>query len=160
MFGEPLGIGLFGDGMPHAYRLISARGTEMKKILFEGNEECRKMLACIIRYLGYEVIQTESGFEGIARAGLEHPELIFISVDFPEMRRLDAITSLKNNLQTSDIPIVVFPPWDSKEATEAAVNAGATGVLKEPFTLDSFRQVLQKYAASDTGFRPEDPTLQ
>ena len=133
----------------------------MKRILLvEGNEECRKMLACIIRYLGYEVIQTDSGFEGIARAGLEHPDHIFISLDFPEMRRLDAINLLKNNLQTSDIPIVVFPPWDSKEATEAAVNAGATEVLKEPFTLDSFRQVLRKYAASDTGFRREVLTLQ
>lgn len=133
----------------------------MKKILLiEGNEECRKMLARIIRYLGYEVIQTDSGFEGIARAGLEHPDLIFISLDFPEMRRLDAINSLKDNLQTSDIPIVVFPPWDSKEATEAAVNAGATEVFKEPFTLDSFRQVLQKYAPSNTGFRREVLTLQ
>jgi CheY-like chemotaxis protein len=133
----------------------------MKKILLvEGNEECRKMLACIIRYLGYEVIQTDSGFEGIARVGLEHPDLIFISLDFPEMRRLDAINSLKNNLKTSDIPIVVFPPWDSKEATEAAVNVGATEVLTEPFTLDSFRQVLQKYASSNTGFRSEVLTLQ
>jgi CheY-like chemotaxis protein len=133
----------------------------MKKILLvEGNEECRKMLACIIQYLGYEVIQSESGFEGIARAGLEHPDIIFISLDFPEMRRLDAITSLKNDLQTSDIPIVFFPPWDSKEATEAAVNAGATEVLTEPFTLDSFRQVLQKYADFNAGFRSEVLTLQ
>ena len=133
----------------------------MKKILLvEGNEECRKMLACIIRYFGYEVIQTDSGFEGIASAGLEHPDLVFISLDFPEMRRLDAINSLKNNLQTSDIPIVVFPPWDSEEATEAAVNAGATDVLKEPFTLDSFRQVLQKYSDLNAGFRSEVLTLQ
>jgi hypothetical protein len=75
------------------------------------------------------------------------------------MRRLDAITSLKNDLQTSDIPIVVFPPWDSEEATEVAVNAGATGIIKE-FTLDSFRQVLQRYADLNAGFRSEVLTLQ
>jgi hypothetical protein len=34
-----------------------------------------------------------------------------------------------------------FPP---------ALNAGATGVLKEPFTLQSFRVALNKLAPSDT----------
>jgi len=116
----------------------------------EDNEECRKMLTCIIQHLGYEVIEPPSGLDGLARAVAERPALIFISLDFPEMRWLDAIVALKNDPQTSDIPILVFPPWDSEKATEAALNAGATGVLKEPFTLQSFRLALNKLAPSDT----------
>ena len=123
----------------------------MKKILMvEDNEECRKMLTYIFQHLGYEVIQTPSGLDGVARAASEHPALIFISLDFPEMRALDAIISLKNNPQSSEIPILVFPPWNSEIATDAALNAGATGVLKEPFTLQSFRVALNKLAPSDT----------
>ncbi len=123
----------------------------MKKIvLVEDNEECRKMLACIIQHLGYEVIQTAGSLESVASAAAEHPALIFISLDFPEMRWLDAIIALKNNPLSSEIPILVFPPWDSKKATEAALKAGATGVLREPFTLQSFRLALHKLAPSAT----------
>ena len=125
----------------------------MKKIfLVEDDEQCRRMLSCIIQHLGYEVIQILNGFEGIARAASEQPALIFISLDFPELRWLDAIISLKNNPQTSAIPILVFPPWNSDKAIEAALRAGATGVLKEPFTLQSFRIALHTLAPSDTEF--------
>jgi CheY-like chemotaxis protein len=125
----------------------------MKKVLLvEDNEECRRILTCIIQHLGYEVIQPPLSLDGVARAASEHPALIFISLDFPEMRWLDAIISLKNNPQSADIPILVFPPWNSEKATEAALHAGATGVLKEPFTLQSFRLALNKLAPSDTEF--------
>jgi CheY-like chemotaxis protein len=65
------------------------------------------------------------------------------------MRGLDVTTSLKNNPKIYDIPILVYPPWDSDDATEAALKAGATEVLKDPITLQSFRQALQKYTSSD-----------
>ena len=133
----------------------------MKKVLLiEDNEECRRTLDFIIRHVGYEVIQPESGREGITRAASKYPDLIFISLDFPRMRALDAIISLKNNPKTSGVPILVYPPWDSEEATQAALNAGATEVLKEPFTLQCFREVLHKYAPYDTGARPEVYILQ
>jgi CheY-like chemotaxis protein len=139
------------DGIPHACRLSSVTNIEMKKVLLvEDNEECRKMLTYIIQHLGYEVIQSPSGLEGVAGAASEHPDLIFISLHFPGMRWLDAIISLRNNPQSSDIPILVFPPWDLEKVTEAALNAGATGVLKEPFTLQSFRVALNTLAPSDT----------
>jgi CheY-like chemotaxis protein len=117
------------------------------------------MLTCIIDHLGYDVIQADS-LDGSYRATSEHPDLILISLDFPRMWGLDATISLKNNPQTSDIPILVYPPWDSEEVTEAALNAGATEVLKEPFTLQSFRQALQKYAPSNTALRSKIYALQ
>ncbi len=132
----------------------------MKKILLvEDNEECRKMLTCIIGYLGYDVIQADF-LDGSCRATSEHPNLILISLDFPRMWGLDVTMSLKSNPQTADIPILVYPPWDSEDVTEAALNAGATEVLKEPFTLQSFRQALQKYASFDTGLTSELYALQ
>jgi two-component system cell cycle response regulator DivK len=135
----------------HAVRLSSIMGAEIKKILLvEDNDECRKILTRNIRHLGYDVIQADTGLDGIDRAASEHPDLIVISLDFPRMRGLDVTISLKNNPQTYDIPILVYPPWDSEEATEAALKAGATEVLKEPITLQSFHQALQKYAPSGT----------
>ena len=141
------------DGIPYACRLSSVTNIEMKKILLvEDDDECRKMLTCIMQHLGYEVIQTPIGLVAVFKAASERPALIFISLDFPEMRGLDTIFSLKNNPQSSDIPILVFPPWNSEKATEAALKAGATGVLREPFTLQSFRIALNKLAPSDTEF--------
>jgi len=126
-------------------------GAEIKKILLvEDDEECRKMLTCIIRHLGYDVIQADTGLDGIDRAASEHPDLIVISLDFPLMRGLDMTISLKNNPKTYDIPILVYPPWDSDDATDAALKAGAAEVLKEPITLLSFHQALHKYAPGDT----------
>jgi two-component system sensor histidine kinase/response regulator len=125
----------------------------MKKILLvEDDDECRKMLTCVMQHLGYEVIQAPSGLVAGFKAASERPALIFISLDFPEMHGLDTIFSLRNNPQSSDIPILIFPPWNSAKATEAALKAGAAGVLREPFTLQSFRIALHKLAPSDTEF--------
>ena len=141
------------DGIPYACPLSSVTNIEMKKILLvEDDDECRKMLTCIMQHLGYDVIQAPSGLVAVFKAASESPALIFISLDFPEMHGLDTIFSLKNNPQSSDIPILIFPPWNSEKATEAALKAGATGVLREPFTLQSFRIALHKLAPADTEF--------
>jgi len=124
-----------------------------RTLLIEDNPECRKMLTYIIRYLGYDVIGADTN-DGISKAVLDCPDLILLSLDFPEMRGLDVVASLKNNPATSSLPILVYPPWDSEEATEAVLEAGATEVLKEPFTLESFRQSLEKYASSINKFTP------
>jgi len=69
----------------------------MKKILLiEDNEECRKMLTCIIGCLSYDMIQADF-LDGTCRATSEHPDLILISLDFPRMWGLDVTTSLKSN---------------------------------------------------------------
>ena len=121
----------------------------MKKIiLVEDNEECGKMLTCIIGHLGHDVIRADF-LDVSSRATSEHPDLILISLDFPRLWGLDATISLRNNPQTSNIPILILPPWGSEEITEAARNAGATEVLNEPFTLQSFRQVLEKYVSPE-----------
>jgi CheY-like chemotaxis protein len=76
------------------------------------------------------------------------------------MRGIDATTSLKINPETDDIPILIYPPWDFADATKAALKAGAAEVLKEPITLQSFRQALQKYAPSDTDLDRRNMFLQ
>lgn len=121
----------------------------MKKILVvEDNEECRKMLTHIIEHLGYDVIRANS-LDASGKATGEHPDLILISLDLPRLWGLDATISLKKNPQTSQIPILILPPWDSEEITQAAFNAGAAEVIKEPFTLQSFREVLEKCISPD-----------
>lgn len=124
--------------------------TETKKILLvEDDIDCRNILAVIITHLGYQVVQAASGRNSLKKAKYEHPDLIVVSLDYPYFKGIKAISRFKNDSATNDLPILVYPPWESDSTTELALGAGASEVLTEPFSVNAMRAALQRHAPLD-----------
>jgi DNA-binding response OmpR family regulator len=125
--------------------------AKAKKILLvEDDIDCRNILAVIITHLGYQVVQAAAGRNSLKKAKYEHPDLIVVSLDYPYLKGIKAISRFKNDSATTDLPILVYPPWNSESAAELALSAGATEVLTEPFSVNAIHAALQRYAPLDS----------
>ena len=110
-------------------------------ILIEDNENCREILATMIRLMGYEVILPVDNEEVDATV-----EVIVVYLDFPQMRTLRTIRALRDDQRTNNVPIIVFLPWPYHEGTLAALNAGANAVFDGPIKIETLRAGIAKYA--------------
>ena len=111
-----------------------------KVMLIEDNEDCREILAAMIRLMGYEVIlPVDNKID-------ETVDVIVVYLDFPQMRTLRTIRALRDDQRTNNVPIIVFLPWPYHEGTLAALNAGANAVFDGPIKIETLRAGIAKYA--------------
>jgi len=78
----------------------------------------------------YQIVLAHDGLELCQRAIEEYPDLILSDIEMPEMNGIDAITFLKNNFRTKNIPIIVFTATDT---FQEAFDAGAIDFIEKPF---------------------------
>ena len=124
--------------------------TETKKVLvIEDDSGYRNILVVIINQLGYRVAQAEPGRDGVETAINDCFDLIFVGLDYPYLKGIDAIVRFRNNSKTKHLPILVYPKWESDWITKLALSVGATEVLEEPFTVDAICAALYRHAPLD-----------
>ena len=99
----------------------------------------------ITRFLskqGFNVITAGSGSEGISLAKEIQPNAITLDVMMPEIDGWSILTSLKNDPQTSHIPVIMMTIVDEKNK---GYTLGATDYILKPINRQKLIQVLQKY---------------
>jgi DNA-binding response OmpR family regulator len=103
-------------------------------LIVEDNDELRNML--IEHYSNeFKVYGATNGVEGIRIARLELPELIISDIMMPEMDGIEMCKSLKEDIQTSHIPIVLLTAKSSIEHQIEGTEAGADVYIPKPFSL-------------------------
>jgi DNA-binding response OmpR family regulator len=120
-----------------------------KVVLIEDNEDCREILASMIRLMGFEVILPD-GNPADEIAGV-----IVVYLDFPHMRTIGTIRALRDDQRTANTPIIVYLPWKYDKATLAALDAGANEVFDGPINIEALRAGIAKYAPET--FDPCEP---
>jgi len=101
-----------------------------KKILIVEDE---KILAEIYRdkftEAGFEVLVTFEAEEGLKLAKKEKPDLIVLDILLPRENGVYFLTELKNDLEISSIPVVVFSNFDDPETKRTALRLGVKDYL-------------------------------
>ena len=103
-----------------------------KILIVEDNLEFCHFLAYLLRSIGYEPIETGSGEEAIARARSDQPALILMDIRLPGMDGVEAAAAIKQNPDTSEIPIVALSAYISEEWQQKAFDAGIRKYLTKP----------------------------
>ena len=111
-------------------------------LLVDSNQDYRHMVAMIVRRVGYDVIQADNGADAMEKALSERPDLIMMEHTPPAMNGVEMATSLKSNLFTFDIPVVIYT---TREAKNEALCGGAANVLTKPISSTEVGQVLHKH---------------
>jgi CheY-like chemotaxis protein len=93
----------------------------MAKILvIDDQPNVRMLLALLLRQQGYDVVLAENGWEGLQLYRQEHPDVILLDLNMPE---LDGVTVL-TQIRSVDLkqPVIILT-GDSAQETERQVRA-------------------------------------
>jgi two-component system chemotaxis response regulator CheY len=103
----------------------------------------RKLIATTLEDVGqFEIHEAADGVEALAVARREHPSLVFMDIDMPEVDGIDACRQLRADDATSATKIVMLTAAYGDAIQQQAADAGADLYLTKPFSpLDLLRLV-------------------
>ena len=122
-------------------------GKAGKKILVvESQESIRRSLWKILVQEGYDPMEARDGVDGLCKASAYKPDIIIMDLTLPRMDGIEAITRLRENEGTWDIPVVVLTGHVSEESFREAMEAGASAIMgKSRFKIDNFLELLDSF---------------
>ena len=103
---------------------------DQKKVLsIEDDAFLSSLVSSKLIDAGFSVITAGTGKEGIAKAGLEKPNLILLDIMLPDMGGFEILETLKGNPATKDIPVIILSNLGGREEIEKGVALGAASYL-------------------------------
>jgi DNA-binding response OmpR family regulator len=108
-----------------------------KILVVDDDPSVRDLLESFFTPLGYRVITTAAGKEGLELAATEEPHVILLDVVMPDMDGAAVCRALKGNSKTRPIPVIMMTGFPGA-AIEASQNAPDDLVIK-PFRLQDLR---------------------
>ena len=94
-----------------------------------------------LSHAGYEIITAMDGEEALELALAEKPDMIITDYQMPYLTGLELCMRLRENEQTSDIPVLMLTARGFDITEDEMVAAGLRDVLGKPF---SPREVLRR----------------
>jgi two-component system cell cycle response regulator DivK len=105
----------------------------MKKVLvIEDNKDNMRLITYALRRSGYEVVQAETGEEGIDLAIREHPFFIVIDINLPGIDGIETTRRIRNFEADGKIPIIAITSYAMVGDMERILAAGCNGYFEKP----------------------------
>lgn len=120
-------------------------------LVIDDEPQIRKFLRISLSANGYDVIEAETAAQGIALARGQSPDLIILDLGLPDMNGQDAISILR---ETLDTPIIILSVRSQELDKVEALDRGANDYIVKPFGIAELmariRVVLRPRPAKDS----------
>ncbi len=131
---------------------LDKNGQHKTLLLVEDNPETRSLLKRQLQK-DYLILEAENGQEGLAMAIKNIPDIIICDVVMPEMNGMDFCTHLKENVNTSHIPVVMLTALSAGEHRLQGLRQGAVTYLAKPYYLEELQLVLTNQLSHQDAIR-------
>jgi two-component system, cell cycle response regulator DivK len=118
---------------------------KQKILIIEDNEQNMYLLTYLLENHNYQVFQSKSGYEGIAIAKKNQPDVILLDIQLPGMDGYAIARELRKNEELTSIPIIAVTSYAMTGDKEKAFEAGATGYIEKPIDPDTFISQMESF---------------
>jgi len=113
-------------------------------LIVEDNDDLRGFLSSKLS-ASYNVVTAIDGEDGLQKAESLLPDLILSDIMMPKMDGIQLLGRLKNNDQTSHIPVVLLTAKHSAESQIRGLDYGADFYITKPFELGVLEAAIRKF---------------
>ncbi len=104
-------------------------------LIVEDNMDTYELVRFILEKNGYEVFLAVNGRDGVNAATKQKPDLIVMDLSMPEMDGWTATRLIKQNKETSSIPLIALTAHVLPGDRQRAVEAGCDEYITKPMDL-------------------------
>lgn len=132
------------------------KAAAMPKILIVDDEpDVRELVEFNLTKEGWEVIEAENGLEGMKKAKQEHPDLIILDLNMPEMDGMTMFKNLRDSKKTHDIPVLMLTAKKELGDKLEGLAEGADDYVSKPFSTKEL--VLRVRNLAKRSQKPKNP---
>jgi DNA-binding response OmpR family regulator len=118
----------------------------MAKVLVVDDERLTTdLLGAYLKMRGFEVVSTQHGRDVLPLALSEHPDIVLLDVMMPDIPGDMVCRMLRENPQTSALPVVMLSALYSLDSQEKARQAGADHYLPKNIPLPELVNQLNRF---------------
>ncbi|MDR3372542.1 MAG: response regulator [Ancalomicrobiaceae bacterium] len=114
-------------------------------LIVEDNELNMKLFHDLLEAHGYRTLQTRNGFEAMEIARAEHPDLILMDIQLPEVSGLEVTKWIKEDDALKSIPVIAVTAFAMKGDEERIRQGGCEAYLSKPISVVKFLETVKSY---------------
>lgn len=109
----------------------------MKVLYIEDSPSNRLLVKRVLMAEDYEVVEAEDGLAGIETARQEHPDLILMDMNLPDVDGYEMTRRICRDPELSGIPVVAMTANVMQGDREKTLEAGCVGYIPKPIDVDA-----------------------
>jgi two-component system, chemotaxis family, chemotaxis protein CheY len=129
--------------LPIAFLDEGCEIMRIRALIVDDSSVMRKIIERALRQACLEVdavFEASSGAEGLEVLKAQNVDIIFSDINMPVMDGLDFLRQLRAQNLAVGIPVVMITTESSAEHVKQAIEAGARGYIRKPFTPEQIKE--------------------
>lgn len=115
----------------------------------EDNPQNMRLVRKILKHEGYEVLEAEDGATGLALTEREHPDLILMDINLPDIDGLEVTRRIKAQANLAPIPIIALTANAMYGDEERCLAAGCDGYIAKPVSKEKLVTSIEAYLSRE-----------
>jgi len=114
-------------------------------LIVDDSAAIRKILQRVLRQADIQLGQVHEaadGVEALEKLKTVRVGLMLVDINMPNMDGLQLLTQLKASPELKDVPVVMVTTEGSHSKVMEAVQLGAAGYVRKPFTADQIHETI------------------
>jgi two-component system cell cycle response regulator DivK len=119
-------------------------------LIVEDNELNLKLLKDVLDYYGYTTVVTGLGEAAVDIAVDQHPDLILLDIQLPDISGTEVARRLKTDHRTRTIPIIAVTASAMPGDRAHFIHSGCDDYVSKPFRIPEFLELVASYVDGPT----------
>jgi two-component system, cell cycle response regulator DivK len=112
-------------------------------LVVEDNDKNRKLVRDVLIYRGYDVVEAETGEDGVRLAKERQPRLILMDIQLPGIDGIEALRQLRADATTRGIPVIAVTASALDRDRQKIMAAGFDGYQAKPLNVKAFMAAIE-----------------
>jgi two-component system, chemotaxis family, chemotaxis protein CheY len=126
--------------------------SEVRILIVDDSSVMRKIVERALRQAGLDslvVYEANNGVEGLDMLRSKQVDMILSDINMPAMDGLEFLRQIQAQNLASGVPVLMITTESSEEHVKQAIQCGARGYIRKPFTAEQVKErVLPLLAAA------------
>ncbi len=116
---------------------------EVRALIVDDSSVMRKIVERSLRQAGLDsllVLEAANGTEGLDLLKSRQVDLILSDINMPSMDGLEFLRQIRAQNLAQGVPVVMITTESSEEHVKQAIECGARGYIRKPFTAEQVKE--------------------
>lgn len=113
-----------------------------KIIIVEDNEFNMRLFSDLLHSQGHQVIECPEGLDALELVKKEHPDLVLMDIQMPEISGLEVTRLIRAESKIADTKIIAISAFAMPGDEEKILTAGCNAYISKPISIPLFFQTV------------------